>query len=69
MVRVTRKEAGTLKISKSTLDRMIRRGELTAETLQHCHRHVVWVLMEDDIEDTSEHTGGDIAAENLTLQV
>ena len=85
MVRVTRNEAAArLKVSKSTLDRMVKRGELTTEMEQHGHRHTVWVLMDDDIEDTaenstgntnghapeaSEHTGGNIEAENLALQV
>ena len=84
MVRVTRNEAAArLKVSKSTLDRMIKRGELTTETEQHGHRHTVWVLMDDDIEDTtevstgntnghfpeaSEHAGDDTAAENLALR-
>ena len=84
MVRVTRKEAAArLNVSKSTLDRMIKRGELTTETEQHGHRHTVWVLMDDVIEDTtevstgntndhlaeaSEHIGDDTAAENLTLK-
>lgn len=84
MVRVTRKEAAArLNVSKSTLDRMIKRGELTTETEQHGHRHTVWVLMDDDTEDTtevstgntnghfpgvSEHTEDDTAAENLALQ-
>ena len=84
MVRVTRKEAtARLNVSKSTLDRMIKRGELATEEEQHGHRHTVWVLMDDVIEDTtedftgntnghlpasSEHTGGDTEAENLALQ-
>ena len=84
MVRVTRKEsAARLRVSKSTLDRMIKRGELVTETEQHGHRHTVWVLMDDVVEDTtedftantnghfpasSEHTGGDTGAENLALQ-
>ena len=84
MGRVTRNEAAArLKVSKSTLDRMIKRGELTTETEQHGHRHTVWVLMDDVVEDTtedfigntnghlpasSEHTGGDTGAENLALQ-
>ena len=80
MVRVTRAQAAAkLKVSKSTLDRMIKRGELTTETEQHGHRHTVWVLMDDDIEDTaevstgnfpgaSEHIGDDTAADNLALQ-
>ena len=84
MVRVTRNEAAArLSVSKSTLDRMIKRGELATETEQHGHRHTVWVLMDDDVEDTaevstantnghfpedSEYTGGDTAAENLALR-
>ena len=84
MVKVSRNEAAArLKVSKSTLDRMIKRGELTTETEQHGHRHTVWILMDEDIEDTaevstgntnghfpeaSEHTGDDTAAENLALQ-
>ena len=84
MVRVTRNEAAAkLKISKSTLDRMVKRGELTTETEQHGHRHTVWVLIDEDIEDTaevstgntnghfpgaSEHTGDDTATDNLALQ-
>ncbi len=59
MVRVTRKEAAArLKVSKSTLDRMIKRGELTTETEQHGHRHTVWVLMDDVIEDLSGDSTG-----------
>ena len=84
MVRVTRKEAAAkLNVSKSTLDRMIKKGELPTETEQHGHRHTVWVLMDDVVEDTtedftgntnghfpasSEHIGGDTGAENLVLQ-
>ena len=84
MARVTRNEAAArLKVSKSTLDRMIKRGEITTETEQHGQRHTVWVLMDDDIEDTdgvstgntnghfpesSEHIGDNIKAENLALQ-
>ena len=84
MVRVTRKEAAArLNVSKSTLDRMIKRGELDTETEQHGHRHTVWVLVDDTTEDisddstgntnghfpaSSEHTGSDTGAENLALQ-
>ena len=84
MVRVTRAQAAAkLNVSKSTLDRMIKRGELTTETEQHGHRHTVWVLMDDDVEDiaevstgntngrfpeANEHTNGDTAAENLALR-
>ena len=85
MARVTRNEAAArLKVSKSTLDRMIKRGELTTEMEQHGHRHTVWVLMDDAREDTdddsigntnghspesSEHIGDETLAENLALQV
>ncbi len=84
MVRVTRKEAAArLNVSKSTLDRMIKRGELETETEQHGHRHTVWVLMDDVVGDTtedftgntnghipesSEHIRDDTGAENLALQ-
>ena len=84
MVRVTRKEAASrLGVSKSTLDRMIKKGELETETEQHGQRHTVWVLMDDIIEDTtedftgntnghlpasSEHIRDDTGAENLALQ-
>ena len=38
MVRVTRNEAAArLRVSKSTLDRMIKKGELETETEQHGH--------------------------------
>ena len=84
MVRVTRKDAAVrLNVSKSTLDRMIKRGELGTETEQHALRHTVWILMDDVAGDTnedstgktngpipaaSEHTGDDTGAENLALQ-
>ena len=59
MVKVTRNEAAArLKLSKSTLDRMIKRGELTTETEQHGQRHTVWVLMDDAIEDIAEVSTG-----------
>ena len=61
MVRVTRKDAAAkLNVSKSTLDRMIKRGELTTETQQHGHRHTVWVLMDDATEDISDDSTRDI---------
>ena len=84
MVRVTRNEAAArLQVSKSTLDRMIKRSELTTETEQHGQRHTVWVLMDDETEDIaevstdninghspefSEHIEDNIKAENLALQ-
>ena len=77
MVRVTRNEAAArLGISKSTLDRVIKRGELTTETEQHGRRHTVWVLMDNvsenpsgvTSEDSGNHIGGDTGTENLALQ-
>ena len=83
MVRVTRREASArLGVSKSTLDRMIKRGELVTETEQRGLGHTVWVLMDDIPGDASEnstgntnghppevneHTQDDTAAENLAL--
>ena len=85
MVRVTRNEAAArLQVSKSTLDRMIKRSELTTETEQHGQRHTVWVLMDDETEDIaevstdninghspefSEHIEDDIGTKTLALQV
>ena len=84
MVRVTRKEAAArLKVSKSTLDRMIKRGELATEEEQNGLRHTIWVLMDDVVDDinehstgntnghlpaSSEHIGDDTGAENVVLQ-
>ncbi len=54
MVKVTRKEAAArLNVSKSTLDRMIKRGELTTEAEQHGLRHTVWVVMDEVLGDTN----------------
>ena len=55
MVRVSRKEAAArLKVSKSTLDRMIKLGEIATEREQHGRRHTVWVLMDELTEDTND---------------
>ena len=60
MVRVTRREASArLGVSKSTLDRMIKRGELVTETEQRGLGHAVWVLMDDIPGDSSENSTGD----------
>ena len=54
--RVTKLEAAAiLDVSASTIDRMIRRGELETETEPHGSRHKVWVLM--DHEATSDPPG------------
>ena len=59
MIRVTRKEAAArLNVSKSTLDRMLKRGELVTETEQHGLRHTVWVLMDDVIDDINKDSTG-----------
>ena len=84
MVRLTRREAAAkLNVSKSTLDRMIKRGQLATVAEQHGLRHTVWILFDDVIEDTtedftgvtnghipasSEHTGDNTEAENPALQ-
>ena len=75
MVKVTRNEAAArLKVSKSTLDRMIKRGELTTETEQHGQRHTVWILMDDEIEDIAEVSTGNTnghfpeVSEHIALQ-
>ena len=52
--RLTRQEAAQrLQVSESTLDRMIRRGELAVEREGHGSRYRIWVLLDDD----SEHSG------------
>ena len=45
--RMTKLEAAAiLDVSASTIDRMIKRGELETETEPHGSRHKVWVLMD-----------------------
>ena len=47
MVRVTRnKTAAKLKVSKSTLGRMIKRGEINTETEQHCQTHTAGKMLQ-----------------------
>ena len=49
--RVTKLEAAAiLDVSASTIDRMIKRGELGTETEPHGSRHKVWVLMDHDVQ-------------------
>ena len=62
MLRLTRKEAAArLNVSTSTLDRMVKRGDLTTETEGHGLSHTVWVLMERESEDASEASTDNIA--------
>ncbi len=64
MVRVSRKEAAArLKVSKSTLDRMIKLGDVATEREQHGRRHTVWVLMDEFTEDTNDTN--DVANGNM----
>ena len=52
--RVTRQDAAArLQISESTLDRMIRRGELAVEKELHGTRHRVWVLLEKEPDQSA----------------
>ena len=52
--RLTKMEAATrLDVSASTIDRMIRKGELQIEREPHGSRHRVWVVMNDDGTDNS----------------
>ena len=47
--RVTKLEAAAiLDVSASTIDRMIKRGELATEQEPHGNRHKVWVLIDHD---------------------
>ena len=55
--RVTKLEAAAiLDVSASTIDRMIKRGEIETETEPHGSRHKVWVLM--DHGTTGDPPGG-----------
>ena len=48
--RVSKLEAAAiLDVSASTIDRMIKRGELETETEPHGSRHKVWVLMDHNL--------------------
>ena len=52
--RLTKMEAATrLDVSASTIDRMIRKGELQTEREPHGSRHRIWVVMDDDGTDNS----------------
>ena len=49
MTRLTRQQAAVrLGVSESTVDRMIRRGQLATEREYHGGRYTVWVLVDDE---------------------
>ena len=53
--KLTRLEAAQhLKVSESTLDRMIRRGDLAVEKEQHGSRYKVWVIVDNDSEQSDD---------------
>ena len=58
MTRLTRQQAAArLQVSESTVDRMIRRGQLGIEREHHGGRYTVWVLLDD-----AAYAGDDNAA-------
>ena len=49
MTRLTRQQAAIrLQVSESTIDRMIKRGQLATEKESHGGRYTVWVLVDDN---------------------
>ena len=66
VTRVTRLEASRLlKISPSTVDRRIERGELTVEKEVHGSRNRIWVVLEDADLDVPSEVPGKVSPENL----
>ena len=61
--------AARLRVSESTLDRMIRRGELATEKEAHGTRHRVWVLVEEPEQSAvvAEVRGADRSEESLGI--
>ena len=52
MVRLSRKDAAArLDVSMSTIDRMVKKGQLRTQTDQHGQNHTVWILMDDEEPD------------------
>ena len=57
--KLTRQEAAQrLQVSESTLDRMIRRGDLAVEREGHGSRYRIWVLLDNDGEQPSYSANG-----------
>ena len=66
VTRVTRLEASRLlKISPSTVDRRIERGELTVEREVHGSRNRIWVVLEDADLEVPGEVPGKVSPENL----
>ena len=60
MTRLTRQQAAVrLGVSESTVDRMIRRGQLATEREHHGGRYTVWVLVDDE----TAYSGADETAQ------
>ena len=56
MTKLSRQDAARrFQVSESTLDRMVRRGQLRVERDE---RQRVWVLIDDDAADDPEHSSG-----------
>ena len=65
VTRVTRLEASRLlKISPSTVDRRIERGELTVEKEVHGSRNRIWVVLEDADLEVPGEVPGKVSPEN-----
>ena len=56
--------AARLGVSPSTIDRMIRRGELKADNEPHGTRYKVWVLFDDESDDESPDQSSEGAVSN-----
>ena len=63
--KVTRLEASrVLGISPSTVDRRIERGELQVEKEPHGSRNRIWVVLEDEVPETSPEVSPGVSREN-----
>ena len=63
--RLTRQAAAErLQVSESTLDRMIRRGDLPTEKEKHGSRYKIWVLLDEGSEQSDDGTDADSAENN-----
>ena len=61
--RVSKMEAvNSLGVSLSTVERMIKRGELQVEKEDLGSRHRVWILLEQEVRDESADEPGEPAA-------
>ena len=63
--RLTRQAAAErLQVSESTLDRMIRHGNLPIEKEQHGSRYKIWVLFDEKNEQSDDQTNANGADNN-----